>query len=284
MRKLRAALIFALFLIFTLPLMPVQLVLRAVSPRAARALAHWYHRQLCRLLGVKIHQQGKIKDDRPVLLIANHISWLDIPVFGAVAPLCFVAKSEVGAWPFISALAKLQNTIFIDRGQRRAMQESTSQIIARLREGANVAIFAEGTSSDGNQVLPFKSSLFAAAIPSGDEASEMHDGIYVQTAAIGYTHQQGLPLGRRGRPIVAWYGDMKIAGHAWQLLKRGPLDVHVHIGEPVRLDTFAGRKELARFAEDQVRRAFAEIVARRPNAKEDQPWEEGLFSPGNSNL
>ncbi len=283
MRNLRALTIFALFVIFTLPLMPVQLVLRAVSTPAARAFPQWYHRQLCRLLGVRIHQQGRIAKDRPVLLIANHISWLDIPVFSAIAPVCFVAKSEVGAWPFISWLAKLQNTIFIDRAQRSATQESANEIIARLREGANVVIFAEGTSSDGNQVLPFRTSLFAAAIPRAGAAEPVHEDIYVQTAAIGYTHQQGLPLGRRGRPIIAWYGDMKIAGHAWQLLKRGPLDVHVRIGAPVSLDAFAGRKDLARFAEDQVRRAFAGILARHPGAKEDQPWEEGLFSLGDGN-
>lgn len=274
MRKLRAAIIFLLFAIFTLPAMPVQGLLRMVTTRSARAFPHWYHRQLCRLLGVRIHQHGKIAEDRPVLLIANHISWLDIPVFGAIAPLCFVAKSEVSAWPFIGWLAKLQNTIFINRSQRRATRDSASEIIARLREGANVVIFAEGTSSDGNQVLPFKTSLFAAAKPRGEDADQLREGIYVQTAAIGYTHQQGLPLGRRGRPIVAWYGDMEIAGHAWQLLKRGPLDVHVRVGEPVRLDAFAGRKELARFAEDQVRRAFADILARRPRRDADQPWEE----------
>lgn len=284
MRKLRAAVIVLLFMIFTLPLMPVQLLLRTVSTRAARALPHWYHRQLCRILGVRIHRHGKIAGDRPVLLIANHISWLDIPVFSAIAPVCFVAKSEVGAWPFIGWLARLQNTIFINRGRRRATHDSTDEIIARLREGANVVIFAEGTSSDGNQVLPFKTSLFAAAMPRGGGAGAVREGIYVQTAAIGYTHQQGLPLARRGRPTVAWYGDMEIAGHAWQLLKRGPLDVHVRIGAPVSLDTFAGRKELARFAEDEVRRAFADILTPRAGRKEDQPWEESLFEPGDGNL
>ena len=284
MRKLRAAVIVLLFMIFTLPLMPVQLLLRTVSTRAARALPHWYHRQLCRILGVRIHQHGKIAGDRPVLLIANHISWLDIPVFSAIAPVCFVAKSEVGAWPFIGWLARLQNTIFINRGRRRATHDSTNKIIARLREGANVVIFAEGTSSDGNQVLPFKTSLFAAAMPRGESAGAMREGIYVQTAAIGYTHQQGLPLARRGRPTVAWYGDMEIAGHAWQLLKRGPLDVHVRIGAPVSLDTFAGRKELARFAEDEVRRAFADILTPRAGRAPDQPWEESLFEPGDGNL
>jgi 1-acyl-sn-glycerol-3-phosphate acyltransferase len=81
--------------------------------------------------------------------------------------------------------------------------------------------------------------------------------------AIAYTRQQGLPLCRRGRPIVAWYGDMDIASHAWQLLKRGPLDVHVNFGAPLKLDDFKDRKQLAAFTQKEVRDAVAHILAPR---------------------
>lgn len=263
MRKLRAALIILAFILFTVPLMPVQLVLRHVNAQWARNFPHWYHRKLCWLLGVTIHQQGHLAEDKPVQLIANHISWLDIPVLSAVAPVSFVAKSEVGTWPFISWLAKLQGTVFVDRDQPREAGNSAAEIMSRLRDDDHIVIFAEGTSSDGNQVLPFKSSLFAAAKPRGDAAQAVGDDIYVQTMAIAYTHQQGLALCRRGRPIVAWYGDMDIASHAWQLLKRGPLDVHVHIGAPVKLDDFKDRKQLAVFTQKEVRNAVAQILAPR---------------------
>lgn len=263
MRKLRAITILFLFMAITLPLMPVQLVLRLVNSRWARSFPHWYHVRLCRLLGVRIHCQGKVAEDRPVLLISNHISWLDIPVLSTLAPVSFVAKSEIAAWPFFSWLAKLQNTIFINRARRLGARDSANEITARLRDGGHVVIFAEGTSSDGNRVLPFNSSLFAAAKPRRDGAGQPADDVCVQSVAIAYTHQQGLPLGRRGRPFVAWYGDMDIASHAWKLLKCGPLDVHVHIGEPVMARSFSGRKELARFTEDQVRRAVAGMLAPR---------------------
>ncbi len=269
MRKLRAALILLIFAIFTVPLMPVQLVLRLVNVHWARAFPHWYHRQLCRLLGVTIHLSGHLAEDRPVLLISNHISWLDIPVLSAVAPVSFVAKSEVGTWPFISWLAKLQGTVFVDRNQPRSAGSTAREIMARLRDGDHMVLFAEGTSSDGNQVLPFKTALFAAAISKGKDARKMRGGIYVQTLAIAYTRQQGLPLCRRGRPIVAWYGDMDIAGHAWQLLKRGPLDVHVHIGAPVKLDKFKDRKQLAAFTQKEVRDAVAHILAPRKEPVSD---------------
>jgi len=263
MRNLRAFLLIFGFVVFTLPLMPVQLVLRALGMKAARTFPHWYHRQVCHLFGVIIHTVGEVRRDRPVLLVSNHVSWLDIPVLSAVAPLAFVAKSEVGTWPFISWLAKLQNTIFVERERPRTVGNSAGEIMQRLRSGGNVVIFAEGTSSDGNSVLPFKTSLFAAAKPRSEGTADMERGIAVQTIGLGYTHQSGLPLTRRGRPAVAWYGDMEIAGHAWKLLGRGPLDVHVHISEPVALADFADRKALAAFTERQVRKTVANILAPR---------------------
>ncbi len=230
MRELRAFVVLTAFFLFTIPLMPLQLGLRYLHPAWARRFPNWYHRQVCRLLGIRIHQRGAIAEDRPVLLIANHISWIDISVLSAVGPVSFVAKSEVGTWPFISWLAKLQGSVFVERTQRMNTHTSANEITDRLRRGDHIVIFAEGTSSDGNRVLPFRTSLFAAAKPRGDQARDHEDAIYVQTLALAYTRQQGLPLGRRGRPIVAWYGDMEIASHAWELLKRGPLDVHVRVG------------------------------------------------------
>lgn len=263
MRNLRAFLLISGFMAFTVPLMPVQLVLRAIGGEPARRFPHWYHRWVCRLLGVTVHTEGQVAQDRPVLLVSNHISWLDIPVLSAVAPLSFVAKAEVGAWPFISWLARLQNSVFVDRERPRLVHDTASEIAARLRRGDHIVVFAEGTSSDGNQVLPFKTSLFAAAKPRGEDAESLEKGIYVQTIGLAYTHQYGLPLGRRGRPGVAWYGDMEIAEHAWSLLKKGPLDVHVHVSEPVPLSDFADRKALAAFTQAQVRRTVAHILSPR---------------------
>ncbi len=90
------------FATLTLPLMPVQAVLLRTTSRGARAFPHWYHRQVCRLLGIRLQIEGAVARDRPVLVVANHSSWLDIPVLSAVAPVSFIAKKEVGGWPFVS--------------------------------------------------------------------------------------------------------------------------------------------------------------------------------------
>jgi len=265
MQHLRAGLILTLFFCLTLPLMPVQLALVAAKSRHAKRLPHWYHRQVCRLIGVRLHVEGILpREGRATLLVSNHVSWLDICVLSAVAPLSFVAKREVGSWPFVSWLAKLQRSIFVDRNRRAAVAETTQEIMDRLRGGDTMVLFAEGTSSDGNRVLPFRTSLFAAAKPRGPDAAEIERGIVVQTLAITYTRVHGLPLGRHRRPKIAWYGDMELASHCWELLKLGPLDAHIRLGEPVSLREYPDRKALALYTERKVRRDVAELLSPRP--------------------
>jgi 1-acyl-sn-glycerol-3-phosphate acyltransferase len=115
MRSLRASLVLGAFFAFTLPLMPFQLLLLATGSRYARTFPHWYHRQVCKIAGVRLNIDGKVAKEQGVLLISNHVSWLDITVLSAVAPVSFVAKQEVASWPFVSWLAKLQRSVFVDR-------------------------------------------------------------------------------------------------------------------------------------------------------------------------
>jgi 1-acyl-sn-glycerol-3-phosphate acyltransferase len=160
-------------------------------------------------------------------------------------------------------LAKLQRSVFVDRTRRSEVTDKANEILSRLEAGDHVVLFAEGTSSDGNSVVPFKTPLFAAVKPTrgGDPLGA---DLCAQTLALTYTKLHGLPLCRRGRPVVAWYGDMDLASHAWRLLGLGPLDAHIRIGPPVPLDDFADRKELARYAEDKVRKDVCELLRGRP--------------------
>jgi lyso-ornithine lipid O-acyltransferase len=252
-------------MLLTVPLMPVQAALLALDTRRARTFPHWYHRQVCRLLGVRLKVTGAVVRDAPVLVIANHVSWLDIPVISAVAPVSFVAKKEVAGWPFVSALAKLQRSVFVDRERRAKVGDTTNEIVARLQSGDAIVLFAEGTSSDGNRVLPFKTSLFAAAIPSGPPPRssatsatlaampQPRTPVVVQTLSIVYTRNHGLPLGWAGRRALGYYGDIGMGDNAWHVLSGGPLEATIRISEPVSLDTFKDRKALAKWAETTVR-------------------------------
>lgn len=249
MGAIRASAILTGFFAFTVPLMPVQAALVRLWTPAARRFPNWYHRNVCRLMGIDVRIDGTVATGKPVLLVANHTSWLDIPVLSAVAPLSFVAKREVGNWPFVSALARLQRTVFVDRTRRQSAGAAAGAIAERLAAGDTIVLFAEGTSSDGNRVLPFKSSLFGAVEGVDDK------DVVVQTVAVVYTHRHGLPLQMADRPRVGWYGDMEMQSHAWGVLKSGPLTVTVKVGPPVPLAEFSSRKVLALESERAVRRA-----------------------------
>ena len=113
MARLRAIFILLGFLALTLPLMPVQFVLRS------KRLPWIYHRLLCKILGVTLIIEGA-PPTGAALLVANHVSWLDIPVLSAIAPLSFIAKREVRVWPLFGAMAKLQRTVFVNRESRHS--------------------------------------------------------------------------------------------------------------------------------------------------------------------
>lgn len=252
------------FFALTLPLMPVQALLVRTWPGGARRLPHWYHRRVCQLIGVRVKVEGRLASDVPVLLIANHTSWLDIPVISAVAPVSFVAKNEVAGWPFVSWLAKLQRTVFVDRNRRTSVGDTAGEMIERLDAGDNLVLFPEGTSSDGARVLPFKTSLLAAAKPTrGAGARTSTRGAVVQTLAIVYTRIHGLPIDRADRHLIGWYGDMELPGHVWKLIETCPVDVTVRLGEPVPLEQFADRKALARHGETHVRAEVVDLLRGR---------------------
>jgi 1-acyl-sn-glycerol-3-phosphate acyltransferase len=221
---------------------------------ARRLIPVVYHRAICRLLGVRIRVNGEPPRGGPVLLMANHVSWLDICVLTALMPVVFVAKREVSTWPLFGLLAKLQRSVFVDRARRHATRDTNAEIAARLAEGDPVVLFAEGTSSDGNRVLPFLSSLIGAAQAVLENGRHAAGAVAIQPLAIVYTGIDGLPIGRQHRPHVAWYGDMDLLPHLSALIRRGAIDVTVSFGKAFAFDHTADRKAIARDMEHEVRR------------------------------
>jgi lyso-ornithine lipid O-acyltransferase len=257
--RVRAAALLAGFVGLTLPLMPVQELLLRTSKGYARRFPNWYHRQVCRLFGIRLEITGEVVRGQPVLIIANHVSWLDIPVLSAVAPVSFVAKKDVAAWPFVATLARLQRTVFVDRERPSKVGETANEIVERLNIGDAIVLFPEGTSSDGNRILPFKTSLFAAVKPGGIIATARVDTV-VQTLTLVYTCRNGLPLGWAGRREVGYYGDIGMGDSAIGLLSGGPVTAKITIGPPVPLENFKDRKDLARRVEQEVRATFAKLL------------------------
>lgn len=210
-------------------LLPVQMVAVLLHWRLASRLPRFYHRVCCRILGIEVRQHGEPSGDHPVLFVANHASYLDITVLGSLIAGSFVSKSEVADWPFFGLLAKLQRTVFIDRRSAKVAHHR-DEIGARLESGDDLILFPEGTSSDGNRVLPFKSALFSVA-----ERRVGGRALVVQPVSVAYTHIDGLPLGREWRPHVAWYGNMDIGNHICNLIAMGKLTVDVMFHPPLSM-------------------------------------------------
>src|SRR5215213_7796337 len=139
----------------------------ALSMRRNGPLSRWFpvalHRFFLWLFDLRVVVDGFAPQGGPMLVLANHVSWLDIPVLASLRPLSFVAKSEVAGWPVIGLFAKLQRCVFLDRARRSATVQANAAIARRLARGEVIVLFPEGTSSDGNRVLPFRSSLVGAA-------------------------------------------------------------------------------------------------------------------------
>jgi 1-acyl-sn-glycerol-3-phosphate acyltransferase len=205
-----------------------------------------YHRIVCIILGIKVQVRGKRSDVTPTLFVCNHVSYLDIEVMGSLVPTSFVAKAEVATWPFFSTLAKAQRTIFIERRTGKT-SASRDEMLRRLNTGDNLMLFPEGTSSDGTRVLRFRSALFGVAQLRRDDRP-----ITVQPVAIAYTRLDGIPLGRYWRPLFAWFGDLDLVPHLWQMVCLGETEALVTFFPPVDIDRLGDRKKLAEYCFRQV--------------------------------
>ena len=146
------------------------LLFRFYRPAAQRDYVQRWSGQFLRLLQVKLEHTGSLPGGACVL-VANHLSWLDIFVILALQPAAFIAKSETRAWPMIGSLLAASGTIFIDRSRRKAVHETLQTMQQRLSHQQAVAFFPEGTTSDGRALLPFHSNLFAAVLNQKTPAS-----------------------------------------------------------------------------------------------------------------
>jgi 1-acyl-sn-glycerol-3-phosphate acyltransferase len=254
MQSLRAVYILAVFLLTSLFVIPWQAVALRFRIMGYRRMPYRYQRFLARLFDIRITVIGTPIQDRGVLMVANHTSYLDILVLGGTVECSFVAKSEVADWPFFGTFAKLQRTVFVERERRSKTGQSLDLIRERLLAGDALILFPEGTSNDGNRVLPFKSALMGAAESElGTDAQGRVLHVPVQPVSVSYVGLHGIPMGREFRPFFAWYGDMELVPHLWESLTTGSVDVVVEFHPPMTVDQVGGRKALAARAEAMVR-------------------------------
>ena len=221
---------------------------------------------------MKIVVRDKPSPTHPTLFVSNHSSYFDILVLGSLFPCSFIAKADMMTWPLIGQLAKLQRSVFVDRKPAN-VSEHSDELSRRLKAGDSLVLFAEGTTSDGNRILPFKSSLLSVA-----ENAPPDMNLTIQPVSIIATKLDGMPLGRALRSIYAWYGDMPLLPHAWGAMKAGRLTIEVEFHEPFHALGMT-RKAITRHCEDAVERGVVRAITGR-HYPEDRAAEETV--PGDA--
>lgn len=197
------------------------------------------------LLSVKLVRTGAPMSG-PGAIVANHSSWLDIFVLNAVKRIYFVSKADVARWPGIGWLARATGTVFIDRSRTRAAEQA-AVLRTRLQAGHKLLFFPEGTSSDGQRVLPFKTSLFAAFFAEG-----LRETLSVQAVSVSYR----APAGQDAR-FYGWWGDMDFGPHLLRVLAApGGGSVHLLHHPPLHVADYPDRKSLAAACEALTRSGF----------------------------
>jgi 1-acyl-sn-glycerol-3-phosphate acyltransferase len=199
-------------------------------PQREERVQAWAQAMLA-ALGIRLEVRGTPPDHGPVLLVANHISWLDILVMHAARHCRFVAKADVRHWPLIGRLATGAGTLYIERESRRDALRVVHHMAECLRAGDVLAVFPEGTTSDGTRLLPFHANLLQAAISANAPALPLALS-FVDTAT------------RAPSLVPAYVGDDTLLGSVWRALKAPPLTAIVSYGEP-QFALGQGRREWA---------------------------------------
>lgn len=220
----------------------VLLVFPSLDAHARRVRIRRWSRRLLHLLGIDIRMAGTLGSGRgSVLVVANHVSWLDIFVLHAVGPVRFIAKAEIARWPVVGRLVRGVGTLFIERARRHDTHRVNQEIARALEAGDIVAVFPEGTTTDGARLLPFKGALLQPIVDSGGD---------VRPVAIRYRTPDG-----RASVAAAYVDDVSFLGSFWRICGERALVV-----ETIALDVLPARdrhrRELAREAEGAIRAAL----------------------------
>ena len=260
LRALRAVRRGGLVVVWTLPALLVQAVLIRLPGTPKARFARLYWRGVTCLLGLRVRVVGQrvrslAGNERSVVFIANHSSWLDIVTLGGLVEACFVSKAEVGRWPGVGTVAKLGRTVFVSRRAGETVRER-DEMRARLASGDNLVLFPEGTSSDGSRVLPFRTAFFS--IVEGEHPP------LVQPVSLVYDRLGWLPTGRAARPMFSWYGGMDLAPHFWRFAQQRGVRATVVFHPPLDPAAFPSRKALAQEAWLVVAEGAAALRQNRP--------------------
>ncbi len=253
MQGLHAVTKIILFILWCLVMVPPQMLLLCFyKGPGAYVIPQAWHKGVCRILGLNVEIVGTPYTDNQTIYISNHISDLDIPVIGSILRASFVAKAEVASWPVLGFLAKVQQTAFISRSSRDAVKVKNA-LDAMLSEGKSLILFPEGTSSGGETVMPFKSSLFSLVLQERPNAAPLH----IQPFTLQVIETNGRKaLTQADRDYYAYYGDIKLIPHLGGFIRGSGATIRLTFHPPLTLKGSESRKDLAALTHQAVIRPF----------------------------
>jgi len=235
-------------LLWTIVLYPFLILSNILPPWTARsrfmnraAVVQLWCRGLAHILGMRLHLRGAAPKP-PFILVANHLGYLDIILLGATVPCYFLSRSDVRNWPVIGLLARSANVHFITRENKKELNAVNEQILEVYEQGCGLVFFPEGTSTRGQEVLPFKSSLFK---PAARKAIPVHHAMLRYETPVGAPHPEDL---------LCWWGDDPFGPHILKLLKAKRFSAFVTFGRDAIMRP--DRKELARDLHSEVSAVF----------------------------
>lgn len=194
-----------------------------------------FHGGVCKVFKITVSVQGKISQKAKTIYVANHASYIDIPILGSVLEGQFVAKSDVAKWPLIGHLARLQNTIYIERRPSQAKKQ-VAQLGQSLKKGGNLIIFPEGTNTLGDEVKPFKSSLFGQDLMAQNPS--------IQPVAVVYSYPDGTMISKADRLIYGWPLEAGFGPHFWAMIQKDGMHADIIVHTPFPCSAETDRKEI----------------------------------------
>ncbi|MCI0658378.1 MAG: 1-acyl-sn-glycerol-3-phosphate acyltransferase [Acidobacteria bacterium] len=233
------------YLVLRLGILRSRLAHRSPLGWQVRMLGAWT-RAVSRVIGMRIRGEGPVPSP-PFLLVANHLSYVDVVLLASRVRGVFVARGDLAGWPILGWLTRSVGTLYLDRGYSRDLPRVAAEVHQVLSQGIGVFLFPEGTSTDGSGVLPFRPSLLETAVQLG---------MPVSFASLSYSTPAGAASARLA---VCWWGEMTFFRHLWELLSLPGFEGKVTFGDaPIQHND---RKILAASLHEAIRGRFEPVTS-----------------------
>ncbi len=252
---IKAGIKFTILMVWLIVMLIPFLILEGLKARASAKIVRIWHIGARKITGIKVEQIGSPSDTLPLLMLGNHTSYLDIPVINSLFAVNFIAKSEVRSWPGIGFLARCCQTIFVERRAIKS-HEQIKILRQKILPDRRLVLFAEGTSTDGSVVLPFKSSLMEFVFDQ--KIAEVCHVQPVTVICLKETSDSTSP--EPEHVLYPWFDDTTLAFHFWRFLATKGCTVKVHFSPSRPVSDFANRKELTQWAHAGVQQGYATIL------------------------